>query len=289
LNWKWNLGQFRKNMNDFRADLHCHSNCSDGTMSPEELIFHAKEIGLSGLSITDHDTINAYEKAIPAAKEAGIALGPGVEFSSVDEGKSIHILGYDFDLQNPALQVFCKRHIERRKVRNERILEKLASRGIILDREQLQQEIAKGHPVGRVHIALALVQKGVVRSIQEAFLRFIGDGKPCFDSGIPISTDETIEILHEAGGKVFIAHPHLFRNAKQVEMLLKKPFDGIECYYSKCSPNQEHKWVKKAQERGLLKSGGSDFHGTVKPGIPLGCSWVDQTTFEQIFQKHRCC
>ncbi|NGX48371.1 MAG: 5'-3' exoribonuclease [Chlamydiae bacterium] len=274
---------------DFRADLHCHTNCSDGSMSPEELIFHAKEVGLSGLSITDHDTINAYRAAIPAAKKAGIALGSGVEFSSVDEGVSVHILGYDFDLQNPSLQDFCKRHIERRKSRNERILEKLATQGIFIDHEELEKEMSEDHPVGRPHIALALVRKGVVSSVQEAFMRFIGDGKPCFDPGIPISTDETIDIIHEAGGKAFIAHPHLLHNSKLGEKLLKKPFNGIECFYSKCTPQQEQKWVNKARERGLLMSGGSDFHGAIKPGIPLGCSWVDQTTFEQIFQKHRCC
>ncbi|MDN3506545.1 MAG: PHP domain-containing protein [Simkaniaceae bacterium] len=267
-------------MMNFRADLHCHSTCSDGTMSPIELIALAKEVGLSGISITDHDTISAYAEAIPAAKEAGLALGPGVEFSSVDEGLSVHVLAYDFDLESPELLALCQRHVKRREDRNRRIIEKLKARGLPIEEEGIK---------GRPHIALALIKKGYASSVQDAFNRLIGDGKPCFDPGAPISTDETISVIHKAGGKAFIAHPHLLRNPKLGEKLLEKPFDGIECYYSKCPPNQEQRWVKVAQEKRLLMSGGSDFHGAIKPGIPLGCSWVDETTFMEIFQNNRCC
>lgn len=274
-------------MHKFRADLHCHSTCSDGTFTPEELISHAKKIGLSGLSITDHDTINAYKTAIPAAKREGILLGSGVEFSSVNEGLSVHILGYNIDVDNPEIIRFCQRHIERRLDRNQKIMDKLAQKGMPIDEEKIQNEVKKGHPSGRPHIAQALIDRGYVKSIIEAFNQWIGDGKPCFDLGMPISTDETIEIIHHAGGKAFIAHPHLVYNNRQIEKLLTKPFDGIECYYAKCTPNQENKWVKLAENRGLLKSGGSDFHGKIKPNIPLGCSWVDETTFHHIFQKHQ--
>ena len=272
---------------EFRADLHCHTHYSDGTMSPQELIFHAKAVGLSGLSITDHDTISAYPEAIEAAKEADILLGTGVEFSSVNEGTSVHILGYDIDLEHEGLTRFCEKHLERRKDRNRKIVGKLAERGMVIDAVELEEGIEKRRPMGRPHIALALVKKGFARSVQDAFSRLIGDGKPCFDPGTPISTEETIQVIHEAGGKAFIAHPHLMRRQREVEILLSIPFDGIECYYSKCTPDQEAKWVHVAQERGLLISGGSDFHGDVKPGIPLGCSWVNRETFELIFQKHR--
>lgn len=274
---------------EFRADLHCHSNCSDGSMTPKELISHAKEVGLRGLSITDHDSIHAYETAISAAKQEGIALGTGVEFSSVHEGVSVHVLGYDYDLHNIEIQAFCLRHIERRKHRNQKILEKLAKRGIAISMDELETNIPEGHPVGRPHIALTMMQKGFVRSIQEAFLHYLGDGKPCYDPGDPMSTEETIEVIHHAGGKAFIAHPHLLRNGRFVEKLLQKPFDGIECYYAKCPSELEQKWVRLAQQKNLLISGGSDFHGAIKPNIPLGCSWVNQETFESIFHRNRCC
>lgn len=274
-------------MTNFRADLHCHSTCSDGTKAPAQLIEEAKKRGLSGLSITDHDTVSAYEEAIGAAKKEGIRLGSGVEFSSTHEGVSVHILGYDIDIENPQLLDFCKRHLTRRHGRNQRIIEKLAKMGMMVDLEQIEKQGTEDHPAGRPHIALALFEKGYVSSIQEAFDRFLGDGKCCFDPGVPMSIDETLEIIHHAGGKAFIAHPHLYKKTRFVENLLRKPFDGLECYYAKCTPVQEQKWVRVAKEKNLLMSGGSDFHGSVKPNIPLGCSWVDEETFDQIFEKHQ--
>jgi len=272
-------------MIEFRADLHCHTACSDGTMDPEEIVFHAKKLGLSGLSITDHDSILAYKEAIPAAKKAGILLGSGVEFSSMDHGVSVHILGYDIDLDNPDLLALCKRHIERRHDRNERIIQKLKAQGMPIDSEPFDEKAAQGLPAGRPHIAKALMEKGYVDSIQSAFNQLIGDGKPCFDPGISISSDETIEVIHAAKGKAFLAHPHVIRDRGRMPLLLEKPFDGIECYYSKCFPEKERKWLKLAEKKNLLISGGSDFHGSIRPGIELGCSWVNRETFDKIFQK----
>lgn len=272
-------------MFEFRADLHCHSTASDGSLTPAELVRYAKKIGLSGLSITDHDTIEAYQTAIPVAREEGIFLGSGVEFSSVDQGVSVHILGYDIDLENEALKAFCRRHVDRRNERNRQILDKLADRGMLIELEELKTE--NGHPGGRPHIAMALVRKGFVSSVEEAFKKYIGDGMPFFAPGTPISTDETINVIHNAEGKVFIAHPHLLKSSRTMQRLLQKPIDGIECYYAKCSPEQEAKWLKLAEERKLLVSGGSDFHGSVKPGIPLGASWVDRVRFDLIFERNR--
>lgn len=271
-------------MHEFRADLHCHTTCSDGSLSPKELILHAKEIGLAGLSITDHDTIVAYETAIDVAKEVGVLLGSGVEFSSVDQGINVHILGYDIDLQNPKLKVFCEKHLQRRFDRILKILKKLETKGFPLDSEELKIQAFQGHPVGRPHIAAAMVAKGYVVSIQEAFNRFLGDNMPCFDPGVPVSTLETIEVIHQAGGKAFLAHPH-FMQREQIHKILEKPFDGIECYYSKCHPEKERRILKIAEKRNLLISGGSDFHGAIRSEISLGCSWVNETIFHQIFEK----
>jgi predicted metal-dependent phosphoesterase TrpH len=118
-------------------------------MSPEELVLHAKEIGLSGLSITDHDGIDAYDTAIAVAKKEGIALGPGVEFSSMNEGISVHVLGYDFDLNSPDLKALCQKHVKRREDRNRKIIEKLRAKGM-----EIEDEGIKGRP----HIALALIK-----------------------------------------------------------------------------------------------------------------------------------
>ena len=250
-------------------------------MTPEELLQHAKEIGLSGLSITDHDTIDAYAQAIPAAKKLGLLIGTGVEFSSTFRKESIHVLGYNFDLSSPAIRALCSRHAKRRTERNKAILEKLAQKRMPISEEELA---AMGtHSLGRLHIAQLMVKKGYAASIKDAFNNFIGDGKSCYVAGDSISTEETLEVLHQAGGKAFIAHPHLIDRGRVVKELLKLPFDGIECHYARFSADQEAKWIAIAKEKNWLISGGSDFHGTVKDYIPLGCSWVDEETFYKIF------
>lgn len=266
----------------FRADLHCHTTFSDGTMTPGELLLHAKEIGLSGISITDHDTIEAYVQAVAIARELGLALGAGVEFSCIFRAMSVHVLAYDFDLKSPAILKLCARHQQRRTLRNKAILEKLSRIGMPIFEEELMRMGEK--TVGRPHIAQLMVQKKYVASIKDAFNRFIGDGKPCFDAGEGVSVEETIDIIHQGGGKAFVAHPHHLEHASRIKELLKLPFDGIECHYAKFPPEQEKRWIQAAKERGWLMSGGSDFHGTVKDYIQLGCSWVDQETFNKIFQ-----
>lgn len=266
----------------FRADLHCHSYFSDGTDSPEELIAIAKKSGLSALSITDHDTILAYKMAVPAAKECGIILGTGAEFSSAYDTLNVHILAYDFDLESAAIHTFCEKHKERRKLRNDRILEKLKKRRMFIPEEELEK-MGK-QTLGRPHIAALMVKHGYVASAQQAFDLYIGDGKLCYDAGEPFTVDETIDLIHAARGKAFLAHPHFLGEGEKVFKLLDKPFDGIECLYANCLPQQEKRWIKAAERRNLLISGGSDYHGKLKPSITLGCSWVNEEIFYRIFQ-----
>lgn len=266
----------------FRADLHCHTYFSDGTDSPEELITLAKKSGLAAISITDHDTILAYETAIPIAKEQGILLGVGAEFSSTYETFNVHILGYDFDLENQQIQNFCQKHKERRKLRNYRILEKLRKKQMPIPEEELEKMGME--TLGRPHIAKLMVKHKFVASMQQAFDQYIGDGKSCYDAGEPFTVDETLEVIHQARGKAFLAHPHFLGEGEKVFKLLDKPFDGIECIYANCLPQQEKRWIKAAERRNLLISGGSDYHGKIKPNITLGCSWVGDEIFYKIFQ-----
>ncbi|MBY0529111.1 MAG: PHP domain-containing protein [Rhabdochlamydiaceae bacterium] len=282
MNWKSDVSLTDKT-SQFRADLHCHSTCSDGTFSPVELISHAKQIGLKGLSITDHDTVEAYKTAIPAAKEQGILLGTGVEFSCIFKQWSIHILGYDFLIDDPGILNLCAQHQHRRLKRNQAILDVLAKLRMPISEEELR---AKGEDsIGRPHIAQLMVDKGYVSSIREAFQQYLGDGKRAFVSGDPFSIPETIDIIHQAQGKAFLAHPHLINRNHLIKELLRLPFDGIECYYGRFLADQEKRWVKLAQEKNLLKSGGSDFHGDIKAYVPLGSSWVDESSFRVIFEK----
>ena len=232
----------------FRADLHCHTTCSDGTFSPEQLLHLAKEKELSGISITDHDTIEAYCTAPAIAKQLGIKLGSGVEFSSVFQNLSVHILGYDFDLDSPAIVKLCERHRLRRTERNKRILENLSRLGMPI----FEQEFPAGkeHTIGRPHIAHLMIKKGYVATMREAFGLYIGDGKPCFDPGVGISSEETIKAIHQGGGKAFIAHPHLLEHARKIKHLLQLPFDGLECYYARFPLERESPGSRLLRKKG---------------------------------------
>ncbi|MEN9344438.1 MAG: protein tRPH [Chlamydiota bacterium] len=266
----------------FKADLHCHTTCSDGTMTPKELILHAKEVGLSGLSITDHDTVAAYAEARDVAHEMGILLGVGAEFSSVHLRTSVHVLAYDFILDHPEIAKLCLRHTERRKARNREMLRRLSRLGLSIQEE----ELPAGHDtIGRPHIAEVMIKKGYVKTVREAFDLYIGDGKPCFDTGPVVSTKETIDIIHKAGGKAFLAHPHLLKRKRKLKEVFTLPFDGIECYYGRFSHDVVAPFLGIAKEKGWLVSGGSDFHGKNKDYLSLGASWIDEEHFRRIFQR----
>jgi len=267
----------------FRADLHCHTTASDGSLSAEEVLHLAKEVGLSGLAITDHDTVDAYLVAMPLAKEMGLELLPGIELSSTHKGQSVHILGYGMDLTSKDLTSFCDWHVKRRIYRNREILDLLAKKGMPITEEEMRGVFIPGKRIyGRPHIAQALIKKGYAKSIREVFHLWIGESKPCYAPGVRISVEETIALLHKVGGKAVIAHPHLISSEALVEELLEMPFDGIEGYYARMSPNLEKKWVDIGKEKGWIVTGGSDFHGFSKPHITLGSSWVTESVFRSL-------
>lgn len=269
-------------MSEFKADLHCHTNCSDGSVSPEEIIPLAIEKELSGLSITDHDSIHAYSRALPIAKSLAFPLISGVEFSAVHKGESVHILGYSFSLNSPAIIDFCTQHLRRRTQRNRAILDKLERLGMTIE----ESDLGDSPTLGRPHIALAMVAKGYVSSLKEAFIKYLGDNKPCHVPGGYFTVEETIEVIHAGKGLALIAHPHLIRNDPLVSQLLALPFDGLEAYYGRFPLHQQERWVNLAKKNNWIISGGSDFHGSVKPEQPLGSSWIDQETFELFYSRY---
>lgn len=133
-----------------------------------------------------------------------------------------------------------------------------------------------------------MIKKGYVQSVQEAFHLYIGENKPCYAPGVSKYTvEKTIEKIHEAKGLAVIAHPHLIEDGKIVNALLSMPFDGIEGYYARFSPEQEERWIKVGKRKGWLITGGSDFHGEIKPNNPLGCSWVGEETFNVLYELFR--
>lgn len=270
---------------DFRADLHCHTTCSDGTDSPNQVLQYAKNTQLQGLSVTDHDTTAAYTpEFFKLASELNIRILNGVEISTELNGIPVHILGYGFDLENETLQSFLSLMIERRKKRNRLILEKLAQKNIHISEEELNS-FASGKSIGRPHIAGLLIQKGHVKSMKEAFDRYLKEGGSCYAAGPKYHPEEAINCIKRANGKAVLAHPHFYKKGSFLRELLKLPFDGYECHYSRLDRAQEKPWIEKAREKGLIATGGSDYHGLIKPYITLGCSWVGEGTFDQLSQN----
>lgn len=258
--------------------MHIHSIYSDGSLSPEDVLKLAAQKGLNGVSITDHDTIAAYPEAEKWAEETGVRLVTGVEFSCYFEGINVHVLGYNFSLEGTEIPKLCKRHTKRREERNRAIIEKLKEQHIHIEEREL-----KGHQVGRPHIAEVLARKGYVRDIKEAFSWYLGEGKKGYVQGETFSVEETIGVIHADGGKAFLAHPHLLPKRKLwVKKLLQHPFDGIECYYARIPLDEEKRWIALAEAKGVLISGGSDYHGAYKPSNILGSSWIDEERFNLI-------
>jgi predicted metal-dependent phosphoesterase TrpH len=266
-------------MNEFRADLHLHSHFSDGTLSPIEILHAAKEAGLKGLSITDHDTIKAYTpEFFEEAQRLEIVILTGVEFSAFFGEESVHILGYTFDLTSEALKELCAEHTRKRFARNRAILKRLKTLGIALEESEIEW---KGESYGRPHIAAQLIKKGVVADMKEAFDLYLGEGKKAYVTSDRTSVERTLETIHKARGKAFIAHPQLGKKSA-LRKLLKMPFDGLECYYGRFTRAQVKPYLQMAKHHHLLVSGGSDFHGSNKPHASLGSSYVGEELFYRI-------
>lgn len=267
-----------------KYDLHCHTTCSDGSLTPAELIQKGVEAGLQGLSITDHDTIQAYESFKP-----GPSLIAGVEFSSSHLDETVHILGYSFSLDSPLIHALCQRHKERRENRNDAILELLGKIGMPIDPHELKRPGPDGKTpsIGRPHIANQMVKLGYVSSLKEAFHKYLGDSKPCFVPGERFTVAETLDVIHGAGGVAIIAHPHLLKRNKVIKALLAMDFDGIEAHYASFGGHDAKKWEDFAKERDWLVTGGSDFHGDPKPNNFLGSSYAPAETIEYLLSLQK--
>lgn len=237
----------------------------------------AKNAKLSGLSITDHDTLQAYtDEVMSYAKQLNLKLLHGVEVSSELDGLTVHILAYS--IRN-TFQLFLNQVVEKRNDRNRRILEKLKKRGISISEEDLHSTDSK-QIIGRLHIAKVLIRKKAVATLQEAFERYLSDTASCFAPGEKFSPSAVIDAIHREGGLAVLAHPHFLKRGRFLEKILALPFDGMECYYGRLLKAQEAPWIRIAQERHWIVTGGSDYHGD--SNCPIGTSWVDEATFQRL-------
>lgn len=265
-------------LNNGPVDLHVHTTASDGTSTPRELVDQAREAGLSAVAITDHDTIDGIAPARLRGVETGIEVISGVEISATfDPPGTLHILGYFIDETHPALLDRIQWVQTQRSNRNPRIIERLNDLGLEITLEDAQRISGSGQ-LGRPHIAQALVDRGQVASLQEAFDRYLDSSAPAYVQKEKLSPEESIRLIRESGGVAVLAHPYQTRRKSLAELesliaeLAEIGLGGIECYYSRHTADQTATYLAFAERYGLVATGGSDFHGTSKPEIRLGAA-----------------
>jgi predicted metal-dependent phosphoesterase TrpH len=270
--WKFSAGK----QNSMKVDLHAHSNESDGSLSPEELVDLAISQGISTLALCDHDTTAGLQRFMQYGSEKNLNTIPGIEISATwDKGGNCHILGLGVKADHAPLEGLLRQMRDDRQARNRLILEKLNKLGIKLQISDIH-ETARGQVLARPHIAEALVAKGVVGSIQDAFDRYLGKGGPAYVERFRLLPENAVRLLHEAGALVVLAHPSQLRlSHKDLEMFIQtlKPYGlaGLEVYTPYTTPETIKVFKAIAEKHKLLVTGGSDFHGKSKPDHKLGC------------------
>jgi len=263
------------------ADLHLHTAFSDGTYTPEELVKKAKAKGLSAIAIADHDSIEGIPLAIEAARDEDIEVIPGIELTAEYEGLEIHILGYFIDYKNKQLQEKLDSLAIIRKERIYKILDKLAELGIKID-PQVVFDISGSGTTGRLHIARALLKEGAIKSINEAFQKYIGDRCPAYVCGFRFSPQDAIELIRGVGGIAVLAHPYLLKRDELIPEFVKCGLQGLEVYYPEHTQAMINFYLEMAKKYNLLVTGGSDCHGKAKPEVKIGMIKLPYELVEKI-------
>ncbi len=250
-----------------RIDLHLHTFHSDGTFSPEEVVRRATELGLSAISVTDHDTVAGVPAAVQAAGGA-LEIVPGVEITVVFRDRELHVLGYGVRIEDPEFSGLLDRLRQRRLERIRKMIDKVRERGADVTFEEVTA-IAGPGSVGRPHLAEAMIRKGFVASLKEAFDRYLADDAPCFVRDSILTVAEAVRLIRAAGGAAVLAHPHRLVEDDWIPGLVEAGIQGIEAYHSDHPPAVAEKYRRMAEERKLLITGGSDCHGFRKQKGPL--------------------
>lgn len=256
-----------------RADLHVHSTASDGVLTPTQLVSRALERGLTILALADHDSVEGVAEAQQSATGSSLRIIPAVEFSASVNERSIHILGYFVDPQDKALLLLLARLRESRTRRARAIVEALQTAGFEVSLANVLQ-ISHGGAVGRTHIARALVNSGSASSVADAFERLVGRGMPFYRPKEPTAPAVCFRAILSAGGIPVLAHPGVTRADDLITGLISGGLLGIEAYHVEHSPAQRKRYAALAAERGLLVTGGSDFHSPIAHRRDLGSARV---------------
>ena len=272
-------------------DLHSHSSASDGSDAPARIPELAAAAGCSAVALTDHDTLEGIAEATFRAAELGIELVPGCELSCEVRDGTMHLLVYFVDPGEGPLQDRLAHLQAVREERNKRMVDRLRQLGMDVTYDELLAE-AGGRGVGRPHAAAVLMRKGFVSSVQEAFDRYLAKGRPGYVEKERLSPAEGVRLARASGGKPVLAHPFSLRRtadalAPVVEELRSFGLAGLECLYSRYSPDEREALSRMAQRNGLVATGGSDHHGTYKPDLSIGVGTGDLNVPDHVLDELR--
>ncbi len=262
-----------------RVDLHLHSAASDGTLPPAEVVRHAASLGLSGVSLTDHDTVDGLREAASEAAHHGLAFLPGAELSANEPGRSVHVLAYGFDLEDPDMLEFLAAYRRDRVRRAREITERFRALGVPLEYGEVEREAGRAAPT-RAHVARALVRCGLIHGQEEVFRRYLSRGRPAFVEKRPTPPAEVFERVHSAGGLAVLAHPGRDHGVREIRRWASEGLDGVEVRHPSNSSDVRQRLTALVRELKLLPTGGSDWHGPGTHRADLGSesvprSWLD--------------
>jgi predicted metal-dependent phosphoesterase TrpH len=265
-------------------DLHLHSTASDGRCTPRELVERAAAAGVSVMAVTDHDTTAAVAEVCALALESGMLAISGIEITAVEEGRDLHVLGYLFDPLNEALGAFLVTQRAARIARVEAIGSRLAVLSVPVDLEPLVQRAAResGRSVGRPDVARAMVDAGHVADVQEAFDRWLGNGRPGCVPRVGPAAQAVIDVIHGAGGIASLAHPGRLGLAGWIPSLAEVGLDAVEAFHPDHDASLVGQYIQIARDLDLLLTGGSDFHGGPRHGRAPGAVTLPSAEFARL-------
>ena len=272
-------------------DLHVHSNHSDGSLRPSELVSMAKESSLCAFALTDHDTVSGINEAVQEGKKQGVKVIPGIEISAEYKGMDIHILGLNIDYKNTEFINKIKEYADRRILRNKQMLQKMQELGFDITEDNVKKRLGDVNVITRAHYAIMFTEAGYTKDNNEAFTKYLDPGCPCYISRVKVPVTDAVKLIISAGGKPVIAHPVLYKlNDSELDELISllksAGLMGIEAIYSKNKEGDEQKLRLLAEKYKLFITGGSDFHGDAKPGLKMGSGYdnlsIDSSLLDNI-------
>jgi predicted metal-dependent phosphoesterase TrpH len=267
------------------VDLHSHTTASDGTFTPTELVREAVRRGVRVLAVTDHDSTEGVREAIAeAVRHPPLVLVPGIEINCDVAGAEIHVLGYCMDHEAEWFQEFCRGQREERRARIHRTAERLAAIGMPIDPAEVFALVQEGS-AGRPHVAHVMVRHGYVKSVREAFDRYLGTGKPAHVPRAKLSPADAVRLIRRAGGVPVMAHPGLADRDDLIPELVAAGLMGIECYYAEHSAARTAAYVQMCRDHGLVATGGSDFHGPKVRAGSLGTPAIPMSVWQALQEK----